>query len=720
MAVDVTKTLGAVTYQGIPCRSGSFSVTPGMTPDVGFVTILVRNPEAMRLVTFRPMFSRGRMTDQPRASFSRYKDTGMLDGSSLVLNSFGALVCDSQAGRVVYNNVWIADEGVAEEQSMLDVDGTTRIAVIRITISDERMWWGRRGYVFGSFNKTGVDGKHLKATGKDDAGTPFSLPDLLEMGLQNTGPQNPLGELKVDLPLEDFTPKDKEPRFSGPVDFLQDVVEELRLMPCKQVDGVVDFCSPGVGADPTEEIIPREYIIHDLVTRGHDYSPDTILLYAQHPTVEEVEIQFSGQESMVLPDPRDGEFRPAYEMLKYYNILPAVFESIPCLVKTGRQISEVARGLRGYVQGLPVGKPAAAGGDFIPSVFNRQPKDLRKREALRRANLLVQYAFKAFQLPKAKMHLLPFEETLLSTDKKDPADTGLGEPRPIICRVQSYTNRSEREAASVDNPWGGRKMYWVNWGEPVELLSGQGGFRLEGRTGLLIFTQTVGKLYRRMSDGSVVEIPDETPTTNPGNSGVDGQPFDVFSLRPPTSIYLHVAHQLRGTRDLRSAPGTRTKFPSQVAEIQLQERASPEDHFQIGYDRNGREILRLDEIDETYPEVHQMVGARKMRTVNSPANTAADEEISEQAERIVRPLFAKTDGNTSRRIKGYGIYTPKIDGVVTQVRWDVSEEGVATTEILVGSLRRKLGPGMMSFAEKMPRSEIRGGDSSGTNLSFRG
>lgn len=677
---------GTVTYQGIPCVEGSFTLTPGMTADSGSVVIVVKAPHKMTLEVKRPMFHTVLPAAEEPARFTMVDS--VIDGASFTLYAKGTLVFTSPKGDITLHNIYVKDEGVVEESSFLAPGGedrNDRISFVRLHLCDERMWWGRRGFIFGTFNKVGSDSKHIAATGVPGTsdGRAFTLPELIDIGLASLCTHPERGEIKTDLALEDFQPINKNPRFQNPLDFLTDLLGEIRLLLCRQIDGVVDFCTLGAGQDPDRDFIPKELLLDDRVILGHNYGADANLLYAQYPTTEEVEIEFPGDGAMVLPDPRTMEFVPWREALPYYGIGVEDFKKIPMLTKD--EVTYASRFTKVYM------KSGFRPDDKIPTFIGRLGGKAPQAEAHRRAQLLVQHAFKAFRIPKEKMHLLPFEDALLSTDVDGPLSP--------ICRVKSFTYFNQTE----DQLTFGIKMsrrYWVNAVEAYELYAEDGDFSLQGHTGMVFFHKgPMGKMYGKDTAGKRLDPPLATPT-RVVVPGVFDLPRESMYLDPPESIYLLVAHTLRGTRDLRSYPGRRSKFPAAVAEVHLQERSSPEDHFMVAYDKDGKK-MDVDDADRLYPEMHQMVGMRKMYAIRNPnGSEIRDERLLEEAGRIIKPLVAQTPTTKGRHRKGYGLYNIKVDGVVTQVVWSVDRNGVATTEILTGCLRTSVSRGNLSIADR--------------------
>jgi len=692
------KPFSTVTYQGLPCAEGTFSVTPGMTPDNGSVLIYVQNPEKMKLETLRPM---NRFNEPPRVEPAKFAMIGSaIDGASLTLYAVGTLVL----GDMKIEQVWVRDEGVVEESSFLTEDGTTKISRVRIHLCDPRIWGGRRGFVFGTFNKLGVDGKHIASTGVPGTsdGRAFTLEEVIDVGLAALPFPNERGTIEGSVATNDFRPVNKEPRFQNPIDFLTDLLADVKLLFCRQIDGTVDFYEHGSGQNPDTQFIPKDLLLVDRCILGHDYSPDSTLLYAQYPTMEEVEVEFDGASCMVLPDPRDGKFKFWLDMLPYYGFTEEAFKKQPLLENRGVEVA--LKFTRAYTKRMRAD-------DAIPTFMARQGRNAAAAEAIRRANLINEHAFKAFQLPAAKMNLLPFEETLVSSDENGPLS-----PR---IRIQSFRfrDRTDEQATSfgVKIP----RRYWANAAEPFELQSDNGEFTIQSRTGMIFFHRgPQGFVYGKDEKGKRIDPPLDTDTriVVPGAFEL---PAQSMYLEPPGKIFLLVARTHRGLRDLRSYPGRRSKFPPAAAAIQLQERSSPEDHFMAAFDVNGKK-MDVDEADKLFPEVHQMYGARRMTSIQDGIATGIrDEKLVEEAERTIKPLLAKAPSLRGRHRKGYGIYPVKVDGVVTQVVWSVDADGVPTTEILTGCLRTSISPSTLSVMDKQTQVQATRepqGSSSPTNL----
>jgi hypothetical protein len=189
-------------YQGYMCPNGRYRRSPGLGPESGFVDVFAKDLKNIRIVgrdvpwrTAGPVEVNGFMDIR-----SWYQAKGTGPGSTTTgglpplpapegggLNPFGDLILftvNDNGGDArppfIYSDVYVAHSGIEEITQALNDIETHQVGLVRIPISDIRMWYSKCGGLFGSINKRLKSGDWDSTTTKDSSNHPWEIDTVLE------------------------------------------------------------------------------------------------------------------------------------------------------------------------------------------------------------------------------------------------------------------------------------------------------------------------------------------------------------------------------------------------------------------------------------------------------------------------------------------------------------------------------------------------------------
>lgn len=692
------KLAGSVSYQGFPCVRGEFTLTPGMTPDSGQVLMLIRNFERTRLEIERPMFSSQREETAPDASLISVA-AGVINGEELVLRQSGSLNFQSALGGVTLTDVYIREDGLEEVTRFPSEVGTPGpVSLVRVQLVDERDWWGRLGFVFGVFNKRGVDSGIVDATRNPQTNKPWTIWELTKLGVANLPSRHVTfggiyltGEAEKELPTLSMIAQ-----FRNPADFLEQIARDTHTIPVLTRGHKFEFWSLGRLRGDLPTIDPK-YIVSEQRILLPDYSPDQVLVHAEHPTIVQEELTLLPREHMMLRDPRNNQLRVWTDVLGFYGM--SHFDlyrilSIPNVDASGRR-EKMQDTIEKYLRTRRIP------GDVIsPQWAELLPEDAIKAEAAMRASYLFEDAGRKFRIQEKDFSKLPLFEMLLQEREAD------------ITPKTSTPDEDENDAIIVSAPIRATFLNGIvevidpkkvdpnstvapfhNFSNPsstTTLEAGAGAFSMDTRVGVIRFQEPIGQFYFETPDGSrIMPLPPRVADV-PLPWDRNYMKENLFRI-PPERLALTVAYTRRGNRDIRESPGKRSRIPAEIQEANLSHVESMEDYYLVAYTPQGE--VPVDKVG--FPALAQVEGGRYIdvrNAVTAGAIAKANTKLKEDARKLSKGLF-----NPDRMYKGYvleaaGFYGVDPDGVIMQVGWSVDTDGYARTTVVAGS-PRSLGRG---------------------------
>lgn len=764
-----------VTYQGMRVLSCEFSNTPGVGPDSGSITVLIANFDKLDFEILRPMFLAGRAAALGNIAVSD-PQTGIVQGDQTKLSQYGTLsFTENGVGANALQDIYIREDGVEELDRFVTTDGKIEVSLVKISLTDEREWWAKRGYVHGVFNKRGADERIIASTLSPN-GTPWTLGgliDLAEKHLPRITRNGILFQGNGAIALNAFVPKEKDARFAKPAYFLSEILDEFpTLMLIKGPGGILHIWRKGEGNDVAAVIAligARPY--KQFVTLSTNYVPDSMTCYAQSPTVQEEVLTLDGRTGLVLKDPTTGAWASIADgVLAKYGMTETDLAKYAALLRfTGHKNKHAYTFALKKIFAHLV---ATNGADIPPSVRQVNASKLNpsapgsvvktvarvyRQVAATRASLLAEHCNRAFRVSATDYHKLPVMDRLI---RVNPVTR---EPLPIHVSLLNYQtvpfNPNEDKDVNPDAIAGVVPEcveYYTNPTVAEELDEGAGTFRMESRTGILLFRNPVGRIayqdsagspspqavlnaadaankaaydkaYADPSDANVAAhnatalasaaafnafmAADPAARTAPippgfrffgpepapipavagaGNNSIFGVTSESLYIFPPIQIQLTVAYERHGSRDLRAQPGQRSKFPPDIADINLQYVSSPEDHFLQSFDKAGNP-LDNDLADTMYPATQQIPGRHYEPLVpdGAPAvTTIRNAEMGADAQAYVKGRLLSDERVAGRRFVVAGFVAIVPDGIVTQVAWKIDGgDGIPQTTILMGSPR---------------------------------